>query len=182
VNAGNEHVRAWHTLGMAEERHQPETIDEQPGSPVTVTGQRSLIENRSRRPIAIAIALFAGALVVTFLLIRSGGDDAATLDATKITLELSYPVDAAPIATLNGQPGAASDGATIACRATSGKQRIGQGEAGDDGAFDVPLDAAQWPLDALTRENYTTLNQTLECRAGTGDWVQPLRQPRVKIN
>jgi hypothetical protein len=167
---------------MEAERHDPETIEEQPGIATRASDQGSLVDHRSRRPIVIAIALFAGALVVTFLLIRSGGDDAATLDATKLTLELSYPVNAAPIANLNGQPGAAPDGATITCRATSGKQRIGQGEAGGDGAFDVSLDAAQWPLDTLTRDGYATLNQTLECRAGTGDWVHPLRQPRVKIN
>jgi hypothetical protein len=169
---------------MSEIHSDHETIDEQPGGPdvAATISQDTRPGSRSLLPIAIAVSLFAGALIVTFILIRSGGNDDATLDATKMTLELSYPVGASATANLNGQAGAAPAGAPITCRVASSKQRIGQGEAGDDGSFDITLDAATWPLESLSRDGYTQLNKTLECRAGSGDWVTPLRQPRVKIN
>ena len=47
---------------------------------------------------------------------------------------------------------------------------------------DIPLDPDLWPLDTISGAAYQTLNATLECRAGTGPWVQPLRPPRVAIN
>jgi hypothetical protein len=127
------------------------------------------------------IALAAAVGLTVGLIITSRGDE-AKLEATRMTLELSYPTSGEPSANLEGQPDAAPSNARITCRATSDNHVLGEGRAADDGTFDIPLDATHWPLESLTGTAYPTLNTTLECRAGTGPWVQPLRPPRVAIH
>ncbi len=134
------------------------------------------------RPLLLALGLFAGALLVILFLVARSGAGNAELDATLLTLELSYPAGQSPAANLEGQPGAAPGGATITCRAADGGQRLGRATANDDGSFDIALDSSPWPLDSLTGDGAKTLNDRVECHAGSGDWVAPLRQPRVRIN
>lgn len=127
------------------------------------------------------IALAAGLGLTIGLIITSRGDE-TRLEATRMTLELSYPTVGDPTANLEGQPGAAPANTRITCRATSDNHLLGEGRAIDDGSFDITLDPAYWPLDSLTGTAFPTLNTTVECRAGTGTWIQPLRPPRVAIN
>lgn len=134
------------------------------------------------RPLLLALGLFAAALVVILILVARIGAGDDELDATRLTLELSYPAGQTPVANVEGQPGASSGGATVTCRATEGRQRLGRATANDDGSFDVDLDPAPWPLDSLTGDGAKTINDRVECRAGDGAWVTPLRQPRVRIN
>jgi hypothetical protein len=156
-----------------------------------------LLERLSRRPnttdpdeqgprltpplILALLALAAAAGLTIGLIITSGGDD-PELEATLMTLELQYPTTGDPTANLEGQPGAAPGNARVSCRATSDHSKLGEGRATAGGSFDIPLDASPWPLDSITGDVYKTLNTTLECRAGTGPWTQPLRPPRVGIN
>jgi hypothetical protein len=119
---------------------------------------------------------------VTIGLIITAGGDETELEATRMTLGLIYPTSGEPTANVEGQPGAAPSGARITCRSTSDDSRLGEGRAADDGSFDIALDPTLWPLDALTGAAYQQLNTTLECRAATGPWTQPLRPPRVAVN
>lgn len=133
-------------------------------------------------PLMLALLALAVAAGLTIgLIITSRGDD-TELEATRMTLELTYPTTGDPTANLEGQPNSAPSSARITCRATSDDQRLGEGRAADEGSFDIALDPARWPLESITGDAYQTLNTTLECRAGNGPWVQPLRPPRVAIN
>lgn len=154
----------------------------EPTEPEPAAGTRGAAPVWASRPLLIALGLFVGALIVILILVaRSGlGDD--RLEATKLTLELSYPAGQAAIANIEGQPGAAPGGATVTCRASESGQRIGRATAGTDGGFNVGLDPAPWPLHSLIGDGSKTLSDRVECRAGSGDWVKPLRQPRVRIN
>lgn len=133
-------------------------------------------------PLLLALLALAAAVGVTIgLIITSRGDESA-LEATRMTLELAYPTGGDPTANIEGQVDAAPAGARITCRATGDEGRLGEGRASGDGSFDISLDAGNWPLGEITGDAYQTLNTTLECRAGTGPWTQPLRPPRVAIN
>jgi hypothetical protein len=133
-------------------------------------------------PLILALLALAVAAGVTIGLIITSRGDEAELEATRMTLELTYPTSGEPTANLEGQPDAAPSNARITCRATSNDRRLGEGRATADGSFDIALDPAAWPLDTISGAAYQTLNATLECRAGTGPWVKPLRPPRVAIN
>lgn len=133
-------------------------------------------------PLMLALLALAVAAGVTIGLIITSRGDETELEATRTTLELTYPTAGDPTANLEGQPGAAPSDARITCRATDNQRRLGEGRATDDGSFEIALDPAAWPLDSISGDTYQTLNSTLECRAGTGPWVQPLRPPRVAIN
>jgi hypothetical protein len=83
---------------------------------------------------------------------------------------------------LTGRPNAAPDGASVVCRSTSGaKRELGRAQASGDGSFAVMLDASAYPIDVLAGGQYLELNKTVECRAGDGPWVKPLRPPLVAI-
>ncbi|MDQ3549259.1 MAG: hypothetical protein M3439_10640 [Chloroflexota bacterium] len=133
-------------------------------------------------PLLLALLALAAAAGVTIGLIITSRGDETELEATRMTLELTYPTTGNPTANLEGQMNAAPAGARITCRATSDERRLGEGRATGDGAFDIALAAATWPLDDISGDAYQALNTTLECRAGTGPWTQPLRPPRVAIN
>jgi|GEM_PF-1773224 len=133
-------------------------------------------------PLILALIALAAAAGVTIGLILTSGDDEAALEPTRMTLELTYPTAGEPTANLEGQPDAAPGDVRITCRATSDNTPLGDGRSAEDGSFDIALDATHWPLDTITGETYQQLNTTLECRASTGPWTQPLRPPRVAIN
>lgn len=133
-------------------------------------------------PLMIALLALAVAAGVTVGLIITSRSDETELEATRMTLELTYPTTGERTANMEGQPNAAPSNARIVCRATSNEQRLGEGRASGDGSFDIALDPEIWPLDAISSGAFESLNETLECRAGTGPWIQPLRPPRVAIN
>ena len=133
-------------------------------------------------PLILALLALAVAASVAIGLIITSRADETELEATRMTLELTYPTTGEPIANLEGQPDAAPSESRITCRATDNDRRLGEGRAAADGSFDIALDATTWPLDNITRDSYQQLNTTVECRAGTGPWTEPLRPPRVVIN
>jgi hypothetical protein len=125
------------------------------------------------------MAMLAGVLATSA---GCGRNADVELDATKLTFELQYRLAGAPTANLEGQPGAAPAGASIDCRlAQDHDWRVGEGEARQDGGFDITLDARPWPFESLAPDNLSTLNQTIECRAEDGPWVHPLREPRIAV-
>lgn len=128
-----------------------------------------------------AVAVFAVLIGVTLALIRNR-DDGGRLAGARMTLELSYPLTAQPVAVMDGQAGTAPPGATVTCRTVAQPHlRLGEGVAADDGSFRVDLNPSPWPLESLGSDLYNQLNSSIECRAGTGDWVRPLRPPRVSV-
>jgi hypothetical protein len=162
--------RDW--IGRLLERLSRRPAEQEPGEP----------RLRLTPPLILALLALAAAAGVTIGLIITAGGDETELEATRMTLELIYPTSGEPSANVEGQPGAAPSGARITCRSTSDDSRLGEGRAADDGSFDIALDPTLWPLDALTGAAYQQLNTTLECRAATGPWTQPLRPPRVAVN
>lgn len=117
-------------------------------------------------------------LLVTLAACGGGG---SKLDAAKLTLELGYPPAGMPTAVLTGQPGAAEGGASVTCRlSTLDKRKLGQTTAADDGSFEAQLDNTAFPLAAVPHTT-SAINALVECRAGDGKWVHPLRPPRVEI-
>lgn len=134
------------------------------------------------RPLLIALGLFAVALLAMLVFVIRDSTRDVQLDATLLTLELSYPDGQTAAADLEVQAGAAPDGETITCRATDGGQRLGRDTARSNETIRIKLDPAPWPLDTLTGDGAATINDRVECRVGDGDWVHPLRQPRVRIN
>jgi len=129
----------------------------------------------------LAVAVFAVLIGVTLAIIRNR-DSGERLVGARMTLELSYPVTDDPLAVMEGQPGAAPSGAAVACRTFAQPNlRLGEGVAAGDGSFRIELDPAPWPLESLGSDLYNQLNSSIECRAGTGDWVRPLRPPRVSV-
>ena len=157
-----------------------------------IAGARDLRPSERRRrtlcggpmpSIVLAVILVAVAGIAAAILIASGRDSGTKLDATKLTLELTYSGSDAPAVNLEGQPQAAPVGARITCRREDNHDfRIGDGEAGEDGSFDIELDGRAFPEDVPNHDIFRTLNDTVQCRADSGDWVQPLRPPRVTIN
>lgn len=133
------------------------------------------------RALLVALGVAVVAAVVAVILLSTGGETNARLDTTKLTLELAYPTGGNTTANLEGQPGAAPPGAPIACRSAGDRRRLGEGTADDNGSFDVAIDPSAYPREKLTGDTYNQLNGTIECRAGDGPWVQPLRPPRVAI-
>ncbi len=152
------------------------------GRPFTSGATAERPRSTTMQPLILAGVIFVAALFVILLLISTRDDDPVELNASLLTLELAYPVSGEPTATLNGQPTAAPPNAPVSCRAMSDKRSLGEGEARDDGSVQLLLDNSLWPLESLTGDAWKSLNNTLECRAGTGPWVQPLRQPRIAIN
>lgn len=122
-----------------------------------------------------------GFVLAVAVLTAACGSDGAKIDATLLRLELRYPVHSAPDLRVTGQEAAAPRGATISCRTTDDEKRLlGSVEAGDDGSFQLVLDAETYPVNTLAGD-FMALNATLECRADSGPWVSPLRAPLVAI-
>jgi hypothetical protein len=124
-------------------------------------------------------ARLIGLATAVLLLVACGGGG-PKLNAAKVTLELAYPPTGQPTATLNGQPAAAPGHMRVACRLTEGGKALGTGAAEADGSFALPLDTGAFALAGLPATP-GDINKRLECRAGDGAWVSPLRPPRVSI-
>ena len=122
-------------------------------------------------------AILTGAALMFLVGCGGGGPK---LNAAKVTLELAFPPTGQPTATLRGQPAAAPGHIRVACRLTAGGRALGTGAAEADGSFALPLDADAFALADLPARP-GDINQLLECRAGDGAWVNPLRPPRVSI-
>lgn len=162
---------------IAEQPQEPEVV--QPEPEAGATAESGWLANPAY--MILAVAVFAVLVGVTLAIIRNR-DDGGTLVAARMTLELSYPVSDDPIAVMDGQPGTAPPGAHITCRTVAQPHlRLGEGAAEADGSFRVQLDPSPWPLESLGSDLYNQLNSSVECRAGTGDWVRPLRPPRVSV-
>jgi hypothetical protein len=168
---------------MVDDERQPANDAPEAPASAPALAPAPVIAGLSRNELAMiaAVLLFAVVLGTTLFLIRNR-DEAADLAGARMTLVLSYPIVAEPIASMEGQPEAAPANARVSCRTTSAPQRIiGQGVANADGSFTIPLDASPWPLDSLGNDLYNQLNSSVECRAGNGPWVRPLRPPRVSV-
>jgi hypothetical protein len=165
---------------MAEDARQPAAATDDSPSP----GREPVVAGLSRNELAMlaAVLLFAVVLGTTLFLVRNR-DEEAQLAGARMTLVLAYPITADPVASMQGQPGAAPANARISCRTVALPQRIlGQGIANADGSFEILLDPAPWPLESLGNDLYNQLNSSIECRAGgSGPWVRPLRPPRVSV-
>lgn len=145
--------------------------------------RRPTLQGETMPSIVLAGVLVALAGIVAVVLIASGRNEGTRLDATRLTLELAYSDTAAPSVNLEGQPEAAPAGVRITCRLEDNHDfRIGAGEAGEDGSFDIPLDGRAFPEDVPTNDIFRALNSTVECQADDGKWVQPLRPPRIAVN
>jgi hypothetical protein len=123
--------------------------------------------------------LVLSALAFTLALVACGGGG-PKLDATRLTLELAYPPTGAPTATLTGQAHAAPGNLRVECRLTQGHGALGAVAAAADGSVTLPLDSNAFALTDLPQQP-SAINTLLECRAGNGGWVHPLRPPRVSI-
>jgi hypothetical protein len=146
------------------------------------TTSNSVSQTRGRRILFQFLLSVLATCCLVPVLAACGGDD-ARLEAAKLTLDLRYPHSGPAQASVSGQPEAAPGGAKITCRSArdgEDERELGEGEAENDGSFVVEIDADAYPLEALAGQFYE-LNQTLECRAGDGDWVHPLRPPNVAI-
>lgn len=165
---------------MDESQRQPEDVaadhevQDQAGVPAGSVRRTDLY-------MIVAVVLFAVVLGMTLFLIRSR-DDGPQLAGAGMTLVLSYPLTSDPVAHIEGQPDAAPAGARLTCRTTTTPPRLlGDGVANTDGSFVVILDSTPWPLESFGGDLYNQLNGSIECRAGNGDWVRPLRPPRVSV-
>ena len=135
---------------------------------------------RQPRMSARAVRLVCVVLCAAVVVVVACGGNGPKLNAAKLTLELAYPPTGAPTATLSGQAQAAPGHLRVACRLTHGGRVLGTGAAAADGSFALPLDADAFPLPDPSLQP-GELNKLLECRAGDGAWVSPLRPPRVSI-
>jgi hypothetical protein len=117
---------------------------------------------------------------VALLALVACGGGGPKLDASKLTLELAYPPTGQPSAALTGQAQAAPGHIRVSCRLTDGDKALGTVAAEADGSFVLPLDADAFELAELP-PTPGDINKLLECRAGDGAWVRPLRPPRVSI-
>ena len=115
------------------------------------------------------------------LLAACGGDD-ASLDARVMQLSLTYSMQGPSTASMSGGSGAASAGALVECRYAEGDQPLlGSATANDVGAFEMTLDPAPFPQKLPSTQEYSTLNELVECRTGGGGWVTALRQVKLAI-
>jgi len=105
------------------------------------------------------------------------------LDGRVLELSITYSTEGPVLATMKGERGAATGGATIECRLTAGdKPLVGQATANQFGAFDMTLDHTKFPDGLPTADEYATYNETIECRPRGGSWVSPLRQPVIRVS
>ena len=104
------------------------------------------------------------------------------LDARVLELTITYSAEGPILATVTGDRGAATGGATIECRlATGEKPLLGQSTANQFGAFEMTLDHTELPDRIPSADEFPTFNETVECRPSGGDWESPLRQPVIRV-
>ena len=119
-------------------------------------------------------------VLVALLAFSACGGRGPELAAATMTLELAYPLGGASSARMIGTPKTAPSGARVTCRLTAGGRKVGESKAASDGSFALELDPAAFPFEAMPRPP-SEINASVECRAGDGPWVSPLRPPRVLI-
>lgn len=116
------------------------------------------------------------------LVLSACGGGGPTIDARVLQLHLTYSITGPTEAILVGETGAAAAGADIECRLTaSGRPVIGTAVASDTGSFDMDLDLELLPQQLPDTDTFRRLNETVECRSGSGSWEHPLRQPILTI-
>lgn len=116
-----------------------------------------------------------------FLLVACGGGE--KLDGRVLELSLTYSSEGPILAEMHGDRGAATSGATVECRLTTGdKPLVGQATANQFGAFEMTLDHTQFPDRLPTADEFTSYNETIECRPAGGSWEHPLKQPVLRVN
>jgi len=116
------------------------------------------------------------------LVLSACGGSGPTIDARVLQLHLTYSITGPTEAILRGGTGAAAAGADIECRLTaSGRPVIGTAVASDTGSFDMDLDLELLPQQLPDTDTFRRLNETVECRSGSGNWAHPLRQPILRI-
>lgn len=115
------------------------------------------------------------------LVLTACGDGGPSLDARVLQLHLTYSIEGPTEAIMQGTGGAAATGSTVECRLTAeGRPVLGTAVANETGSFDMPLDLDLLPQRIPNAETFRQLNDMVECRSGTGSWVNPLRQPLVR--
>lgn len=120
------------------------------------------------------------ALAFTLLVACGGG---AKLDDRVLQLSVTYSAEGPILATMQGDRGAATSGATVECRLTTeGKPLVGQATADQFGAFEMTLDHTEFPDRLPSADEYREFNETIECRPKGGSWETPLRQPVIRVS
>lgn len=120
-------------------------------------------------------------LLLTLLLAGCGGGG-PRIDARVLQLQLAYSIDGPTAALVTGGDGAASAGSDVECRLTgSGRPQVGASVANDTGAFEMQLDLNLLPQQLPDAETFEQLNESIECRSGSGSWEHPLRQPVLRV-
>ena len=115
------------------------------------------------------------------LLAACGGGE--KLDARVLELSVTYSAGGPVAAEMSGDPGAATSGTTVECRLTGeDKPVVGEAVANEFGAFEMTLDHTEFPQRLPSADEYTTYNDTIECRPKGGSWENPLRQPVIRVN
>lgn len=116
------------------------------------------------------------------LLLAACGGGGPSLDNRVLQLNLTYSISGPVEAILSGGNGAAAAGAEVECRLTaSGRPVVGVAVASDTGAFEMELDLELLPQQLPDNDTFQRLNDTVECRSGSGSWSNPLRQPVLRI-
>lgn len=116
------------------------------------------------------------------LVLASCGGSGPSLDNRVLQLNLTYSISGPVEAIISGATGAAAAGAEVQCRLTaSGRPVVGVAVASDTGSFDMELDLELLPQQLPDTDTFRRLNETVECRSGSGSWSNPLRQPVLRI-
>lgn len=121
-------------------------------------------------------------VVLTTVVLAACGGGGPALDARVLQLNLTYSISGPTAAVLNGGNGAAAAGSEVECRLTAGgRPVIGVSVASDTGSFEMELDLELLPQQLPDGDTFRRLNETVECRSGSGSWSNPLRQPVLRI-
>lgn len=121
------------------------------------------------------------ALLILLVLAACGGSG-PSLDNRVLQMNLTYSINGPVEAILRGSEGAAAAGAEVECRLTaSGRPVVGAALASDTGSFDMELDLELLPQQLPDSDTFQRLNESVECRSGSGSWSSPLRQPVLRI-
>ncbi len=130
------------------------------------------------RATAVVLSLLA---VLSMVLVACGGGE--KLDGRVLELSVTYSAEGPVLAMMHGDRGAATGGATVECRLTTGdKPLVGQATANEFGAFEMTLDHTEFPDRLPTADEFSTYNETIECRPSGGSWETPLKQPVLRVS
>ena len=121
-------------------------------------------------------------LTIVGALLASCDGGGEKLDARVLELSLVYSAEGPVMARMVGDRGAATAGANVECRLANGdKTMLGEAVANEFGAFEMELDHTAFPERVPTAEEFRTFNETVECRPSGGAWVNPLKQPVLRV-